>query len=143
MSFDVKLQNGSPVIGPAGDLELVRGSTKLAQDAVKIMVTPLGSNPTQRWYGSALQSELGKFGLTPEMANLDISQTVDYALRNLKQLQEMQSRTGQPMQPEEQIAAILSVDILRPPADPRSVYIQVRLLTKAGTTVEDQIVAAI
>ena len=51
MSYDLKLENGDLRISNTGDLILVIDNEKLLQDAIKILITPLGGNKTHPWYG--------------------------------------------------------------------------------------------
>ena len=47
------------VLTPAGDLALVTGVDRLAQDVTKALYTPLGADPFNPTYGNALINEIG------------------------------------------------------------------------------------
>lgn len=135
MSFDLKVNNGNLVINKNGDLETVSDTNKLIQDSLKIILTPLGSNPLNPWYGSNLSlALLGNtfdmdFGL--EAARIQITT----AMENLKKMQLSQSAT-QILSPAETIAAIKDVYVNTNPIDQRLVETKVSLLSGAITVTE-------
>jgi hypothetical protein len=54
MSFDIKAISGDVDLGQNGDLTIITDSDKLAQDIIKLLNTPIGTNPVNPGYGSTL-----------------------------------------------------------------------------------------
>jgi hypothetical protein len=54
MSFDIKAISGDVELGQNGDLTIITDSDKLAQDIIKLLNTPIGTNPVNPGYGSTL-----------------------------------------------------------------------------------------
>ncbi len=134
MSFDLKLDNGDLKISNTGDITTIRDNEKLLQDALKILITPLGGNKAHPWYGSSVGSTLigGVFdkNFTTDLA----TQQVKSAMDNLQMIQKTQSKT-QIVTAAETIAAIKDVYINSNAKDQRLLELKVSLLTNALTTV--------
>lgn len=129
MSFDLQIVSGDFVINN-GDVKTVLDTDKLAQDVLKICITPNGSNPLQAWYGSLLSKTM----VGSPMPNNQILQMsriqLENCIQNLKSLQESQARSLQKVSPYEQINSILGISVKRNINDPRLYTVQVNVLSK-------------
>jgi len=134
MSFDLKLVSGDLVI-TNGDVGIVEDSEKLVQDVLKLVSTQLGSNPFFPGYGSPIsQALIGTaydYVFTTNMA----TQQLRKSLENLQQEQQNQIKQNQIVTPEEQIAAVESVQVNQSQDDPRFFYVDVVIISKAFTRV--------
>jgi len=132
MSFDLKLDEGDVRI-ENGDLAVVYDTNKLTQDLLKIIITPLNSNPINPWYGSNVSlALLGNtfdldFGL--ESARAQISTAVD----NLLRMQLSQSQT-QLLSPAESILSIKEIYVNTSNTDRRIVEAKVSVISAALST---------
>jgi hypothetical protein len=142
MSFDLKIENNDLAINPDGTLQTVRDNAKLAQDIIKGILTPLGSNKFFRWYGSTLSIRTIGQVLDPTIMQTEIERSIQDTLSNLVSLQRAQART-QYVSAGEQIASIQNVSALRDPSDPRQWQILVSVLTRKLTVVEETFTLAI
>lgn len=136
MSFDLKIENNDLALNPDGTLQTVRDNAKLAQDIVKGILTPLGSNKFFRWYGSTVSVRTIGQVLDATVTQTEIERSIQDFLSNLISLQKAQARV-QYVSAGEQIAAIRSVSALRDPNDPRQWQILVSVLTRKLTVVEE------
>lgn len=134
MSFDLKLDEGDLRI-ESGDLAIVSDSNKLTQDLLKIIITPLNSNPVHPWYGSNVGlALLGNtfdldFGL--EAARMQVSTAVD----NLLRMQLAQSQE-QILSPAESILSIKDVYVNTNSIDRRVVEIKASVVSAALTVTD-------
>ena len=107
MSFDLKLENGDVRL-ENGDLAVVYDTNKLTQDLLKIIITPLNSNPVNPWYGSnaglALIGNTFDLEFGVEAARAQVSTAVE----NLMRMQLSQSQT-QLLSPAESILSIKDI----------------------------------
>ena len=136
MSFDLKIENNNLTLNPDGTLQTVRDNAKLAQDIVKGILTPLGSNKFFRWYGSTVSVRTIGQVLDATVTQTEIERSIQDFLSNLISLQKAQTRV-QYVSAGEQIAAIRSIAALRDPNDPRQWQILVSVLTRKLTVVEE------
>jgi hypothetical protein len=136
MSFDLKVENNDLITNPDGTLQTVRDNAKLAQDIVKGVLTPLGSNKFFRWYGSTVSIRTIGQVLDATITQTEIERSIQDFLSNLISLQKAQARV-QYVSAGEQIASIQGVAALRDPNDPRQWQIQVSVLTRKLTVVEE------
>jgi len=136
MSFDLKIENNDLSINPDGTVKTVRDNEKLKQDIIKAILTPLGSNPFHQWYGSTLSQRTIGMALDAGHTEAEAQRAIQNTLTNLVALQKAQART-QFVSPGETIASIQNVSVLRDDVDPRQWQIQVTVLTKQLTTVEE------
>lgn len=134
MSFDLLILNGDLVINNS-DLATVNGKNKLIQDLLKIALTTAGSNPLQPWYGSLVGSTLIGSILDSDIVISVAQNQLQNAINNLKSLQNMQAATGQIVTPDEQIAFVKNVSIVRNTVDPRLFQVSINVLNKAFGTV--------
>jgi hypothetical protein len=138
MSFDLKIENGDISLSKDGRLKLVNGNSKLKQDIVKILLTNIGENKYHQEYGCLVGAL--KIGSTvdADFIKLDITESVENAIRNLMLLQKKQS-TKQYVAPSEIITDILNVDVTRDTSDPRLYSISVSVLTQQLTKLDENI----
>jgi phage baseplate assembly protein W len=129
MSFDLKISSGDLVISN-GDLQQVTDTEKLIQDILKICLTTAGTNPLQPWYGSFISRTLiGTAVQTAVLVQIGKSQ-LNTALVNLQNLQTIQVKSFQRVSADEQISAILNINVVRNQIDPRLFDIRIRVMTK-------------
>lgn len=129
MSFDLKIVNGDFVLAN-GKLKTVVDSEKLIQDILKMCLTTAGSNPIHPWYGSFIsRTIIGNPNYTSILVQIGKSQLTT-ALQNLKDLQDIQSKSFQRMSADEQIASISDISVLRNQIDPRLFSIVIKVMTK-------------
>jgi phage baseplate assembly protein W len=136
MSFDLKITNNRLEINPDGSIQTVRDNEKLIQDILKIVLTSSGSNKIFPWYGSALGTRVIGNVLDTTQLETEISRSVQTALSNLIALQKAQLRT-QYVSAGESIAAVRDISVLRSDEDPRLYEINISVLTRKLTVVED------
>jgi len=136
MSFDLKIENNDLILNPDGTLQTVRDNAKLAQDIVKGVLTPLGSNKFFRWYGSTISIRTIGQVMDATITRTEIERSIQDMLSNLISLQRAQARV-QYVSAGEQIASIQSVSALRDQNDPRQWQILVSVLTRKLTVVEE------
>jgi phage baseplate assembly protein W len=130
MSFDLKVIGGDLAISN-GDLATVENSEKLVQDVLKVVTTPIGSNPFFPWYGSPISKSLiGKAYDQNFVADIATTQ-LRASLETLQKMQLIQMRTDQMVTPQEQIAAIQDVLVRRDSIDPRNFLVTLTVLNKA------------
>lgn len=137
MSFDIKLVDGDLELGASGGLSLVFNEDKLTQDILKIIFTPTNSHELHKWYGSPLSSRVAGKVLPAEILESEIQNSILYALKNLKTLQDLQDRDNQFIAPKEAIIRIQNIGIMLDPVDPRQIIISIGILTKSGTVIEE------
>ena len=130
MSFDLQVLNGDLVIKNS-DLAIVRGNAKLVQDLLKIALTTAGGNVLNPWYGTLIsQSLIGSVLQSDILISVAQSQ-LQNAVQNLKNLQNIQVSSGQKVSPDEQIAFIQNISVVRSPADPRLFSVLISVLSRA------------
>lgn len=129
MSFDLKIVSGDLSIDN-GELKTVIDTDKLAQDLLKICITPAGTNPFYPWYGSLVSKTMVGSPLSNDII-LQVSRVqLENAIQNLKSLQENQSKQLQILSPFEQINYIMDISISRDKNDFRLFLVNVRVLSK-------------
>jgi phage baseplate assembly protein W len=136
MSFDLKIENNGLVINPDGTLQTVSDNSKLIQDIIKALLTPLGSNRFYRWYGNALASTIIGEDLDSVMIEIEAERSIQDTLSNIIILQKEQAKT-QYISAGETIAAIRNISVVRDSVDPRQYQITVSALTRKLTVVEE------
>lgn len=129
MSFDLKIINGDFSIQNGG-ISTVADTDKLAQDLLKICITPNGTNPLQPWYGSMLTKTLVGSGLSNDILLQMARSQLENAIQNLKTVQESQLRSLQRVSPYEIINAILNISVKRNTNDFRLFTVNVSVLSK-------------
>lgn len=136
MSFDLKIVNNDLSLNSDGTLQTVYDNEKLTQDVIKGVLTPIGSNPFHKWYGSTINERTIGQALDPSHTEIETTRAVQDLLTNLIALQNQQAKE-QYVSPGEQIAAILEVSVLRDQNDPRQWQVGIKVLTRKLTTVEE------
>lgn len=136
MSFDLQIISGDLVV-KNGELSQVSDTSKLAQDVLKICITPMGGNLMYPWYGSLLSKTLIGSPLTDDII-LQVGRIqLQNSIENLKSLQELQARSPQNVSPFEQISAIMGVTINRNANDLRLFLINVKVLSKGFVPIDN------
>lgn len=130
MSFDLKLESGDVIIED-GDFSIVEDSDKLVQDILKIISTPLGSNPFFPPYGSPITKVLIGTAMDSVFVEDIASQQLRSSLERLQQLQREQLKNNQIVSPDEQIAAIENVRVGQSADDPRYYIVNLTVINKA------------
>ncbi len=132
MSYDLVLINGDLKISNTSDIQVVRDNEKLRQDVLKILMTPIGGNKANPWYGSNVNNVIvgGVFDVdfTRDVAR----EQVRSALENLQILQNSQART-QTLTAGEKILSVKNVYINNNPTDQRVIELKVEIITGALT----------
>jgi hypothetical protein len=141
MSFDLLSQNGDLVI-TNGDFATVSNEDKLIQDILKIVLTEVGGNPLNQWYGSLIGKTLIGSILPQGILISTAKQQLTTALQNLQNLQNLQVASSQPVTPGEQLAFVSGISIAQGTADPRAYQIVIQVLNRAFGQVSAEFVAS-
>lgn len=129
MSFDLKIINNDLVLN-GGDLRQVVNSELLIQAILKICLTDVGSNPLHPSYGSFLSRTIvGNPAATGMIAQIAQSQ-INTCLTNLQYLQQLQIKSLQKVTADEQLGAILGIQVLRSAFDPRLFNVKIKVQTR-------------
>lgn len=132
MSFDIKAFSGDVEFGPNGDLSRVVNSDKLAQDVLKLLNTPIGTNPMNPGYGSPLT--VNQIGTNVSTEGL-IEQTKRIISESLEQLivQQAYQSAIQTLTDAETIVDFETPIVVSDAQDPRQFNIVVNAISKALT----------
>lgn len=136
MSFDFALIDNDLKIHPDGTIRVVRDTTKLRQDILKVITTALGSNNFHPWYGCSVSDNIIGKNLPDNLMLLEIQTSISESLERLKKLQSSQM-TSQRVSLAELINTVGSVMAYRSPDDPRQVKIEVTVFTQRLTKIEE------
>lgn len=136
MSFDLRILNNNLSINPDGSVQTVRDNSKLAQDVVKAVLTPLGSNRFNRWYGCTIGARTIGVTTDTNMTQVEAQRSIQDTLSNIVALQKVQART-QYVSPGETIASIRDILVLKNNEDPRQFDVIISVLTKQLTVLEE------
>lgn len=134
MSFDLSLDRGDLRINANGDLAIVENTSKLVQDSLKILHTPIGSNPFFPSLGSPITTLNVGQNLNQQFAESRIEASITKTLETLQSIQRRQELI-QTITPEERIISIAEVSAERDSQDPRQFNISVTVLSGATDTV--------
>lgn len=135
MSFDLSLARGDLTVGGDGDLNKVRNSRKVVQDVLKVLHTPLGSNPFFPRLGNALTTlNIGE-NLNTQFMESRVETSVTQSIQILQSLQRQQELI-QTVTAEERIANLSNLEATRDEQEPRQFNINIAVLTGAGTAVQ-------
>lgn len=116
------------IVSPSGSLSEVTGVKKLAQQALKYVLT--SQNPFNRNLVCPVRSYVGqKFGFT--VTDQDISSATIAALATYQSIQKAQS-TVQTMSPLEMLQDVVSVDAVQDTTDPTKVSLSI-VISPYGT----------
>lgn len=130
MSFDLALNKGDLDIGSDGDLRKVRNTEKVIQDVLKVLHTPLGSNPYFPRIGNSLTAANIGEGLNEQFAQTKVEASVNQAVQIVQNVQRNQE-LRQSLTPEEKITQIAEVSASLDMNEPRQYNISVIALTGA------------
>lgn len=136
MSFDLDITNGDLTILADGSFKTVQNNPKLVQDIVKIIITPLGSNRFEPWYGCDVGDKTIGRSLSPQLMLQEIQTSIQQSLDNLKQLQLSQA-SSQLVSLAEQINSIKSIKAEYDPSDSRQINVTVTVITKRLEQIEE------
>lgn len=135
MSFDLRLINGDLVIKD-GDLDIVKDQEKLVQDILKICLTPVGSNVMNPGYGSYLSRTAIGSALDLDIFEGMAKSQLQNSLETLKQLQQIQQNDLlQKVTPQELLASIVDLQVVRNSVDFRLIDVVIKVLNRAFTRV--------
>ena len=135
MSFDLALVNQDLKIQADGTIMTYTDTPKLRQDVLKIILTPMGSNPNYLWYGCSIGDDIGRN--FPDILQLSrIQANINQCLTNLKALQTSQSST-QTVTLAELIDSIAQVDAERDSEEPRQMNVVVTIITKGMSQLQE------
>ncbi len=137
MSFDLKIEGGDLVVRGDGTLEPVFNKDKLSQDMLKSIFTPTNSHVLHKWYGSNLSSKVVGSIMSSDLLEMELKNSIMYALKNVRTLQDLQQRDGQFLTGAESIVSVQSIDVNYMREDPRAVLISIKVLTKSGSILEE------
>jgi hypothetical protein len=130
MSFDLKITNGDLVIQKS-DLATVVNADKLIQDLLKMALTTAGANILHPWYGSLVSRTLIGSHLQSDIIFSIAKTQLQNSVESLKNLQNIQISNGQKVTPDEQIAFINDISIIRNSADPRIFQVIIKVLNRS------------
>lgn len=116
-----------------GDLITVIDSSKLQQDGLKGIITDLGSNPFHTWAGTELKALVGAKASNDGFIIGAIKQSVQKALRQLKNLQ-LQQSDYQKVSDGETLSSIDTIEVVRDQYDPTLFNINISLISASGGT---------
>jgi len=136
MSFDLRVKDGDLALGSNRDLATVENSEKLVQDVLKLISTPIGSNPFFPWYGSPIERSLIGTPFETNFIESIATQQLKSSLETLQNLQKEQLKQFQLVTPQEQIAAVQDITVQRNTIDPRFFRILITVLSKAFRQVQ-------
>jgi len=134
VSYDLALERGDLALAADKDVKKVRNTSKLLQDSLKIIHTPLGSDPLFPSKGSSLTVQNIGENVNQQFVESRAEASILESLQLIKSLQERQSQY-QIVTPSERIEEIQDVIVNREPTDPRQYNIQITVLSGALTVV--------
>lgn len=137
MSFDLKLTSGDLSLSNSGAVETVFNVDKLTQDILKIIFTPTNSHILHKWYGSPLSARVAGQVYPQDILESEVQNSILYALKNLKTLQDLQEKDGQFISPQEAMIKVQDVTVSLDSSDPRQIFINIRVMAKSGSVVEE------
>ena len=136
MSFDLALVNGDLNIKADGSVRTVENTSKLKQDIIKVILTPLNNSRFHPWYGTnIIENNIGEVP-TDSVLFQQINSAISDGLAKLQRLQLAQS-TGQVVTLAETLASVEEVAVQRAADDPRQVNVVVVALSKDLSSVEE------
>ena len=135
MSFDLALSKGDISVGPDGDLRKIRDTSKLVQDVLKILHTPVGSNPFYPQIGSTLTTDNIGNVVSQQFAETKATASIISSIQLMQSIQRNQ-QIFQVVTPGEQIIGISQVDVEQDPQDPRQYNIKITVITGAQTVLQ-------
>ena len=134
MSFDLALNRGDISIGVDGDLRKIRNTSKVAQDVLKVLHTPIGSNPLTPNIGSEVTTLNIGVNVNEQFAESRVEASILKSLEAVQAIQKAQARQ-QEVTPEETILNLSEVTAARDSKDPRQYNITITVITGGLTEV--------
>lgn len=129
MSFDIRAITGDIEFAPNGDFKQVVNSDKLAQDVVKLLNTPIGTNPLNLGYGSPLTvAQIGEAVDADQLVE-NTKAVISQALEQLIASQSLQAAI-QPLTDAETIIDFETPVVEQDSQDPRQFNIAVNAISK-------------
>ena len=127
------------LLGDPDRAVFVKNEPKLAQDFLRMLLTPIGSNPYYTWLGTSLVDLPGsKFDVRAVESAL-VSQIANAAAA-LKNLQAQQlSIASQAVTAKEMIESVSSITVNQSPTDSRVLLVAIELYTKNHTLTTIQV----
>ena len=135
MSFDLALNKGDISIGSDGDLKKVRDTPKAIQDVLKILHSPVGSNPFFPQIGNSLTIQNIGENINREFAETKATASIQKSLQLLQAIQARQE-TLQVVTAGEKIIGIIDISAEQDPTEPRQFNIKVTVITGDQTIVD-------
>jgi len=130
VSFDLKIKNGDIRMGSNGDLDKIQDVEKLVQDILKLLMTEIGSNPFNPWYGSSLSQSMIGSGFDGNFLTTLAEGQIRSGLETIMALQREQS-AQQKVSAGELLASIKGINVQRNQTDPTFFTITLEILTKS------------
>lgn len=127
MSFDLSLEKGDLKIGQNGDLARAENTTKLVQDVLKILHTPLGSNPYFPSLGSSITSLNVGQNLNQQFLESRVETSIQNIIQTLQSIQQRQQLT-QVVTASETILDIAELVAEQDSQDPRQFNIRLKVI---------------
>lgn len=117
----------------------VQYEAKLAQDFLKFLLTPKGSDPYYTWIGTSLADLPGTKLDMRDLEHTLLEQVQDTA-NTIKSLQTQQSRiSSQQVSGREMLSAVTLVKVQQDTNDPRQILLKIELMTNSRTLTNLQI----
>ena len=137
MSADLGLNKGDIYIGSDGDLAKVRNTSKLVQDVLKVLHTPIDSNPFSPNLGTNLTTlNIGQ-NINIQFAEAKVRASVTKAIETIQLIQRRQELI-QFVSSEEKIVKILDLEVGINEVEPRQY--DVKLIVSSGSLSNNAVV---
>lgn len=133
MSFDLALSKGDIYLGTDGDLAKVRNTSKLVQDVLKVIHTPIGGNPFYPTIGTNLTAENIGENISQQFAETKVAASVTQAIQIVQNIQRRQELV-QIVTPEEKVVKIANLEVGQNSQEPRQYDIRLSVLTESLNT---------
>jgi nitrogen regulatory protein PII-like uncharacterized protein len=133
MSFDLSLSKGTIVIGSDGDLAKVRGTTKVVQDVLKVVHTPVGGNPFYPQIGTTITEDNIGQNISQEFAETKVAASISTSIKIIQDIQRRQELV-QTVTPEEKVVGIAELVVGQNENDPRQYDIKLSVTTESINT---------
>ena len=119
------------LLGDPDEAYYVQYEAKLAQDFLKFLLTPIGSDPYYKWIGTSMTDLVGNKFNARDVENL-LTQQVQNAATAIQGLQTQQA-TIQQVDPREMLSSVSSLTVQQDTNDPRQLLMNIQLTTNSRT----------
>ncbi len=119
----------------SGDVSMTQKEPLLLQQLEKIIVTVIGSNPFQTWYGTSLNNLIGTKTFDFEIVRAKISDQINIAIDRLKTIQKQLVNSRRKVDPGELFGQVLSLSVEKQ-EDPTFVLVDLVFTSQSGKTLE-------